>query len=237
METLIENDDLDPENNNSHSFKTNFKAPESFDLNAMLNHNVTGNKTPMVNANSTVAKNEEAAKPVVQETKNLDSLTQNNQQIDQFYQQELDKDRGVWDKLTNRKMYDQVQQVKGELFKTSSHYRLAFYKTLLDARLEALYEKCSAGTSMIKAHFRQKVASFLMSKMEELGLEVKDRQISFMEMMKTKYLYAETLTDFPSMQQRYSESIFDEEGRYLKFLDSLLIKFESIVDEQMRKYN
>lgn len=234
METII-NNEMNAEQND-RQFKTEFKAPESLDLNDMLNHTATSDK-PVPVVTSTVAKNEEAAKPVVQETKHLDSLTQNNQQIDKFYQDELDKKRGLWDKLTERKMYDQVQQVKGELFKTSAHYRLAFYKTLLDARLEALYEKCSAGTSMIKAHFRQKVASFLMSKMEELSVEVKDRQISFLEMMKSKYQYAETLTSFPSMQQRYTSSIFDEEGRYLKFLDSLLIRFESIVDEQMKKYN
>ena len=235
MKEQTNNTEMNAEQN-SQQFKTEFKAPESLDFNAMLNSPATSDK-PVPVATSTVAKNEEAAKPVVQETKNLDSLAQNNQQIDKFYQDELDKKRGVWDKLTNRKMYDQVQQVKGELFKTSAHYRLAFYKTLLDARLEALYEKCSAGTSMIKAHFRQKVASFLMSKMEELSVEVKDRQISFLEMMKGKYQYAETLKNFPSMQQRYTTSIFDEEGRYLKFLDSLLIRFESIVDEQMKKYN
>jgi hypothetical protein len=234
MEPIV-NNEMNAEQS-SQQFKTEFKAPESLDFNSMLNSPATSDK-PVSVANSTVAKNEEVAKPVVQETKNLDSLAQNNQQIDKFYQDELDKKRGVWDKLTNRKMYDQVQQVKGELFKTSAHYRLAFYKTLLDARLEALYEKCSAGTSMVKAHFRQKVASFLMSKMEELSVEVKDRQISFLEMMKGKYQYAETLTSFPSMQQRYTTSIFDEEGRYLKFLDSLLIRFESIVDEQMKKYN
>lgn len=234
---MVSNTEMSPEQNNAQQFETGFKASESLDLNSMLNSPAATSNKPIMVTTSTVAKNEEAVKPVVQETKNLDSLAQNNQQIDKFYQEQLDKKWGMWDKISNRKMYDQVQQVKSELFKTSAHYRLAFYKTLLDARLEALYEKCSAGTSMIKAHFRQKVASFLMTKMEELSMEVKDRQISFLEMMKGKYEYAETLTGYPSMQQRYSSGIFDEEGRYLRFLDSLLIKFESIVDEQMRKYN
>ncbi|MBL0053073.1 MAG: hypothetical protein IPP29_16980 [Bacteroidetes bacterium] len=76
-------------------------------------------------------------------------------------------------------MFDQVQQVRGELFKTTADYRLKFYKTILDTRLEALHEKCSAGVSMIKGHYRQKVSSFLMAKMEELTVEVKDRQINF----------------------------------------------------------
>src|SRR5262249_8488506 len=132
MKQEIDSTEMSPEQNNAQQFKTEFKVPASPDLNGMLNSPAaTSNKRAPVTM-STVAKNEEVAKPVVQETKNLDSLSQNNQQIDKFFQEQLDKKWGMWEKLTNRKMYDQVQQVKGELFKTSAHYRLAFYKTLLD---------------------------------------------------------------------------------------------------------
>lgn len=138
--------------------------------------------------------------------------------------------------MTNRSLYNQVLQVKQELFQTSASYRLKFYKTMLDTRLEYLNEKCNAGIKMIKGHYRHQVSSYLMSKMEQLSFEVRDRQFAFLDMMKGKYAYSESLTAYPSMQQRYMESVFTEETKYLRFLDGLLDKFQSIVDEELRKY-
>ena len=133
---------------------------------------------------NTVAKNEEINQPVKQETKELDALSKNQEAINRLYEVNLDKQWSMVDKWKNHAMYNQVQEVKQELFKTSAHYRLAFYKTMLDTRLEYLNEKCNAGVKMIKGHYRQQVSSFLMSKMEQLSYEVRDRQFAFIAMMK-----------------------------------------------------
>lgn len=167
----------------------------------------------------------------------LQEMEKSNTEIDRFYQKNFDKKWGLIAKLTNKTMYKQVQEVKQELIQESGKMRLNFYKTLLDSRLEALREKCNAGLKCIKSYYRQQVASFMMAKMEELSFEVKDRQISFMEMMKEKYTYGETLDKYPSMQQRYMNNVFIEEERYLRFLDKLLVNFENIVDEEIKKYN
>jgi hypothetical protein len=229
-----ENQNTNPvENNQQENFS--FKTPGSIDLGSMLNgHTYT---PPATAATSTIAKNEEVNQPVKQETRGLDSLAKNQEEIDRFYQGNIDKNWTLLQKWTNRSMYNHVQEVKKELFKTSAHYRLAFYKTMLDTRLEYLNEKCNAGIKMVKGHYRHQVSSYLMSKMEQLSFEVRDRQFAFLEMMKSKYNYSESLTAYPSMQQRYLSSIFDEEGKYLKFLDGLLDKFQSIVDEELKKYN
>jgi hypothetical protein len=220
---------------NADKFNSKFKVSEPIDLNNMLN--VSTNESIQVATSDMVAKNEEVAKPVAKENKILDSVSENNRQIDQLYEHLLDKNWGFWERLNNRTMYNQILHVKGDLFKTTADYRLKFYKTILDSRLEFLHERCSAGISMMKGHYRHKASSFLMSKMEELSLEVKDRQINFMESMKGKYKYALTLKEYPSMLEKYTASIFDEEGRYLRFLDSTLIRFESIIEEQLKKYN
>lgn len=210
-----------------------FVNPNSMEMGDMLDDLSSKNSDPINKGTS--AKNEEVTKPVNQETKKLDEMAQNNQEIDRFYQDQVNKDWSTWDKVTNRPMYKEVQRLKFDLVKSSAKYRLGFYTTLLDARLEALNEKCDAGLKMIKGHYRQKVSSLLMAKMEEITMEVKDRQINFLDMMKGKYAYAESLGDYPSMKKRYMESIFEEETRYLKFLDGLLLRFESIVDEQLKK--
>lgn len=206
--------------------------PNSMDMNEHLEDKASRIKDSASKNNKT--NNDQVTKPINKETKNLDEMAENNQEIDRFYHEQMDKKMSVIDKLLNRPMYEEMQRVKSELLKSSASYRLNFYKTLLDARIEALKEKCDSGLKMIKGHYRQKANSFLMAKLEEMALEVKDRQINFMEMMKSKYSYAETLDAYPTMKDRYMESIFQEEGRNLKFLDSLLIRFADIVDEQLR---
>lgn len=220
---------------NGQQEKQEFVHVNSINLGDMLSDQVSKPPTPVVT--STVAKNEALNQPVKQETKELDSLAKNQDEIDRFYQASLDNDWSLWERWTNNAMYNQVQEVKKELFKTSANYRLAFYKTILDTRLEYLNERCNAGIKMVKGHYRHQVSSYLMSKMEQLSFEVRERQFAFLEMMKSKYAYAESLSGYPGMQQRYISYIFEEEGKYLKFLDGLLDKFQSIVDEELKKYN
>lgn len=212
-----------------------FVDVNSLDMSEMFKNSSSKDASPI--RVDTKRKNEELDQPVRKETTGLDSLAKNQDEIDRFYQSNIDKKWGLIDRWTNNAMYNQVQEVKKELFKTSAEYRLAFYKTVLDTRLEYLNEKCNAGLKMVKGHYRKEVSSFLMSKMEQLAFEVKDRQIAFLEMMKTKYQYAETLHNYPSMHERYLTSIFKEEEDYLKFLDGLIDKFQNILNEELKKYN
>ena len=179
---------------------------------------------------------EEAEEPVHREIEQVNELGHNGRSIEQQFDQQMNRDWGLWDRIAEPSMYRQVQKIKRELLETTAQYRLNFYKTMLDARLEALSEKMDAGLKCIKGHYRQQVSSFLMSKMEDLTVEVKGRQIRFIELMKEKYQYSETLRNYPTMHKRYMNAIFEEEGRYLQFLDSLIIRFQGIVDEQLRKY-
>jgi len=212
-----------------------FASANSMDMNNMFNDfNV---KSPIVSQNNSVVKNQELEVPVKKETNGIATYEGNNDAIDHFYQTNIDKQWTGLEKLTNRTMYKQVQEVKQNLFKESAHYRLAFYKTMLDTRLEYLNEHCNSVLKMVKGHYRLQASNFLMGKMEELSFLVRDKQFAFLEMMKGKYAYSESLTGFPSMKQNYLSSIFREEENYLKFLDGLLDKFQNIVNEELRKYN
>ena len=186
---------------------------------------------------NTRLRNDELQKSVTTENKGLQSISKSNQDIDVYYQKLVEKKWILMDKIINRNLYKQVQGVKRELFKTSAVYRKKFYQTILNTRVEALHERCDASLKMIKSEYRAKVSSFIMAKMEQLTSEVLDRQITFFEMMKKKHAYAQTLESHPSMKNHYLESIYSEEERYLKFLDSNLSKFESIINEQINKYS
>jgi len=223
------------QDSNSSQDNQNFVSTNSFDMNEMLHESKQRTIIPVASNNSVM--NEEMGKPVVKETHSIETHEKHNEEIDQFYQDNINKQWSLPEKVMNRSMYKQVLAVKQNLFKESAEYRLKFYKTMLDTRLEYLNEHCNAMLKMIKGHYRLQVSNFLMAKMEELSFNVRDRQFAFLNMMKSKYAFSESLTSYPSMQQHYLESIYREESNYLQFLDGLLDKFQNIVNEELKKYS
>ena len=227
------NDFFNQEFNNSNE-NQKFVSVNSLDMNEMLQK---AEQKPVISVKNNSVMNQEIEKPVKKETHGIETVEKYNESIDQFYQENIHKQWTFPEKILNRSMYKQVLEVKQNLFKESAGYRLKFYKTMLDTRLEYLNEHCNAVLKMIKGHYRLQVSNFLMAKMEDLSFSVRDRQFAFLEMMKGKYAYSESLKDYPTMQQHYLTSIFHEEENYLQFLDGLLDKFQNIVNEELKKYS
>ena len=167
---------------------------------------------PTINhtTSSPAMREEEMNKTIQQESKAIDNLAEKNTEIDNFYKDQLNKDWGVIEKFGNKKMYDQVHLVKAKLFTETAEYRTKFYKTTLDARLAYLREKCDSSLKCIKSLHRQRVASFVMEQLEKLRGEVMQKQINFLEMMKEKYAYAESLKPYPTMHKRYMDTLFKD---------------------------
>jgi len=221
----------DPAQNGHHAFP----EQNSLDLGAMLNEPATS--PARIHFDGSPATDQAAVRRAEHEANGVAAAERGHHAIDEYAQQQLDRKFGMLEKaLTDRSMYRQVQQVRREMLQVSAQYRLNFYKTIMDARLEALRERCESGLKIIKAAYRQQVASFLMAQMQKLSMEVRDRQMTFLNMMKDKYAFAETLNGHPSMKSKFMESIHNEEGRYLRFLDDLVLRFESIVTEQLERH-
>lgn len=211
-----------------------FDAPNNMDLNSMLHDQST---TPAQrHFDGSPATGSAAVRRAEEEAHGVADAEKTHLSVDAFAHGMIEKNFSVWEKLTDRSMYKAVQRVRMDLLNTSAEYRLSFYRTLMDARLEALRERCTSGVAMLKAMFRQQVGSYLMAQMEKMAMEADQRQRAFLNMMKGKYSYAESLKPYPSMHEKYMKSVWEEEGRYLQFLDSLLMRFEAIVGEQFQQH-
>jgi len=171
------------------------------------------------------------------EIKNLDQAQKNAGEMDSFYQKKIEQKWSLLDRWLDRNMYDQVQKVKEEMFHLTSRQRLSMYDLLLQSRLQHTREKYDSSLKCIKAHYRRNIASYIMSQMEDLTEDIKGYQFRFLESMKSKYNYAETLKKYPSMYDKYMRSLFQQEERYLAFLDKLILKFEAVVSEELATYS
>lgn len=247
----MNNQNLNSNNNNMNNSNFNFQ-----NNNDMYNtNNNNQNQNPMnsnaININDMV--NNDSTKPVSQndykvhkpaqeqdkieeEKSNAQSLAEQHKATDNHYQEQFGKKFNELEKWTNRSMYKQVQTNRKELFNASAEYRVKFYRTVLDGRLTALQEKTDAGIMMVKAHYRQEVSKFMLAKMYDLALDVKDRQVQFMHLMTEKHDMISQFGRYPILQQQYMNAIVNEGERYMRFLDGLVTRFEHIVEEQISKF-
>jgi hypothetical protein len=90
---------------------------------------------------------------------------------------------------------------------------------------------------MIKSEYRSQVAAFMMSKLEAITKDVRDRQFSFIQIIREKNQFLLTMSDIPSTAARYSEQIEREQDRYFNFLEQLVINFENIISEELKKFS
>lgn len=176
------------------------------------------------------------ANPIAKEDKNVTFIQENNEQIDKRYEEDLNKEWSIPEKIINRSAYKVVVGHRKELFKASAEYKIKYFKTVHDGRLEALREKTDAGLKMIKGEYRQQVAQFMMAKMSELAKGMKVKQDEFLTMTKEKLDEVERLESYPPLKNKYLNSVLNEVERYMGFLDRLVIRFENIVDEELQKY-
>lgn len=192
--------------------------------------------TPIKKQKEMNAENIQRENPIEKDDKNVTSLQESHGQIDDRYQNDLNREWTLPEKIFNKSGYKVVVAHRKELFNASAEYKIKFYRTVLDGRLEALSEKTNTGLMMIKAHYRQQVASFMMTKMYDLAKEVKSRQREFLTMMMEKHDDVERLENYPELKGQYVRSILVEGERYMNFLDRLVLRFENIIDEQLQKY-
>lgn len=172
---------------------------------------------------------------ITEESAHSEAISGQLKSVDDNYQKEFNKDYSLLDRWTNRTMYKQVVESRKQLFAASGEYRMQFYRTVLDGRLGALKEKTNAGLMMVKGHYRQQVAAFMLGKMNELARDVNQNQQQFLSLMKSKHDYVHQLDGYPDLQRPYLESVIMEGERYMRFCDSLILRFEQIIDEQISR--
>lgn len=179
--------------------------------------------------------NNESTDSIKNEMTNMDTSVQGINHIDEDFQNAIDKNWTTAEKIKNFKTYMQVQRLKRDLIGVSGEYRLKFIDDILKARLEGVQEMLDAGITMVKSHYREQVARFLLDKFQSLSEEVNTRKRNFFKTHQLNYDFAETLRGTPSYPRYYS-TLEDDEIRFVNFINKLLINFENSLESIDKKY-
>jgi hypothetical protein len=183
-----------------------------------------------------VKMNDDIKAPAHETDKNLDLMIRNAGEIDERTKDLLLVNKTLIQQLFPSKMDKMVMAMQRNTIQTAMEFRLNLYKMSTQFRLEALREKYNAALMTIRGYYREQVSEFMMGKLEELHIKVDAKQRSFIEFAKAKYDNAKLQSGYPTLQALYLKSINEESIGYMTFLHRQIQNFESIIDEQIKRF-
>lgn len=180
--------------------------------------------------------NHELMAPVQKTDQNLDLLLRNTEEIDSKTKELMMNNRSLIQQLFPSKTDKLIAEMQRNTIHSAMEFRLNLYKMSTEFRLEALREKYNAALMTIRALYRQQVSEFMIARLMELHQTVDINQRSFIEVAKNKYDYARLQKGYPEIQALYLSHIGIEFNGFMHFLGVQITNFESIIDEQIKKF-
>jgi len=217
------------------TFKESIPTEQSNSVGQMFDFGVPVHQ-PADTIGKSLQEREQSQKEVVRSDQHLDMLVRNANFVDERARELLLSKRTLLQRLFPSQQDKIVEQWKGKMIQSAADFNIKLYEMASEARLESMKEKYTAGLMLLKAHYRQKVGAFMMAKMDELKDDVKTYQFKFLDDMRDKYRKADTVRDLPSLYNRFMRAVQEEEVRYFDFLDSIVTRFEAIVNENLKSY-
>jgi len=174
---------------------------------------------------------------VEQADENFDLMIRNAQNVDARTNILMQENKGIIRRLFPNKMDKLIAAMERNTVQESMDFRLKLYKLNTQFLFEGMREKYDSALKMIKAEYRARVAAFMMGKLEGISKDVQNRQYVFIQMVREKNQFLKTMADIPSTAERYSVQIEREQDRYFNFLEQLVINFENIIREELKKFS
>lgn len=229
---------LQNENGQSGNHQSNSKEAEHENF-TTIDDGLSGNQE-LVQKNAAhvnAMKDKQNKVQVEKADENFDLMIRNAQNIDNRTKLLMEQNKPLLRKIFPNKMDKLIAEMERNTVQEALQFRLNLYKLNTQFMLEGMREKYDAALKMIKAEYRSQVAAFMMSKLEGLSKDVQNRQYTFIQMVREKNQFLKTMADIPSTADRYAVQIEREQDRYFNFLEQLVMNFENIIREELKKFS
>ena len=218
--------------------QTNFKEVETENFTTIDNGLNENQELVQKNAAHMNAMKDKQNKVQVEKVdENFDLMISNAQHIDSRTRLLMEENKPLLRKIFPNKMDKLIAEMERNTVQEALQFRLNLYKLNTQFMLEGMREKYDAALKMIKAEYRSQVAAFMMSKLEGLSKDVQLRQYTFIGMVREKSQFLKTMSDIPSTAERYAVQIEREQDRYFNFLEQLVMNFENIIRDELKKFS
>lgn len=125
----------------------------------------------------------------------------------------------------------QIQQARNECALNEQILELA-----CTMKFEACREVAEVWVKSMRVETRETFFHFVAKRVEVLQQTIEQHRRNFAEQMRQRYDMLERYRSMPELHARYKKSMDDEIEAHLAWLDDLLIRFRSIVQERVAHY-
>lgn len=165
-------------------------------------------------------------------TNEFDAVMQTAKNVDNRLASLLAQNEGAVRRIFPNKMERLISEKERLMVGTALDFRLNLLKLGNQFQLEALRDKYDVYLKCYKGQNRLLLTQFMIQKLKELYRTVKHEEMEAFRELEGMYVNASTL-QITSMREEYVRHIQGREVRLMGTIEKLLVKFESIIDENL----
>lgn len=162
----------------------------------------------------------------------FDDVIQTSKGVDNRLTELLTQNQGLIKSIFPGKMQRLIAEKERLMVGSALDFRLNLLKLGNQFRLEAMRDKYDVYLKCYKGENRLLLTQFMMKKLREVQSVVRQEEIGAFRELEEMYAQAQTLV-IPSMRESYILQIQDRQNRLMSAIKKLLVRFESIIDENL----
>ena len=162
----------------------------------------------------------------------FDAVMQTAKSVDARLAILLAQNEGTVRRVFPTKMQKLISEKERLMAGTALDFRLNLLKLGNQFQLEALRDKYDVYLKCYKGQNRLLLTQFMIQKLKELYRTVKQEEMEAFRELEGMYMNAAQLS-IPTMKKNYIQRIQGREVRLMETIEKLLVKFESIIDENL----
>lgn len=165
---------------------------------------------------------------------NYNSSTGESLNVDKFLENEIGKLRKI-DFLGLDPLSKTARELQKKMMHLGFEAKAKQYNLMVETGMKLRKERAEAALMSYSAISRQGVAAVVLSKVEELRSIVFENEKRFLIKLEEQEEFAKNITN-DRRKLRYQRKIEEEEIRHFEFLDSVIDKFLSIMNQKISDF-
>lgn len=160
-----------------------------------------------------------------------------HQQVSRNLVEYITRNRSWWAKLRPTELDRYLKDTQLNQARTEGEYQERLLALATDNKLAAAKETADAWLKSMKVGVRENFFAFVTQRYESLQVTLEERRREFGAHIRQRYAELASYKDFPELEAGYRRSLAAEVEGYFIWVDGLLDRFRSIVDEGVGDYH
>lgn len=160
-----------------------------------------------------------------------------HQQVSRNLVEYISRNRSWWARLRPTELDRYLKDTQLNQARTEGEYQERLLVLATDNKLAAAKETADAWLKSLKVGVRERFFDFVTERYGSLQMTLEERRREFGAHIRERYDTLASYKDFPELEAGYRRSLANEVDGFFVWVDGLLGRFRSIVDEGVGDYH